>query len=160
MLRVTPKHSRLCSVSTHRRPACRLYKMAPISIWSLNYQTRDILAPEFGLGARKFYTDSSSSAHETYSARNVPRSAVRSKYLPMTYRARPFLAQWEFEHIKVVAPANREEHARLLAEKCRNDAAKVGINRWALEIVAGGDLIRSMIQALKEAEFSQTPAIS
>jgi hypothetical protein len=85
---------------------------------------------------------------------------LRSKCLPMTHRPRPFLAQWEFEHIKVVAPANREEHARLLAQKCRDDAAKVGINRWALEIVAGGDLISSMIQALNEAEFRQMCAIS
>jgi hypothetical protein len=59
-----------------------------------------------------------------------------------------------------VARANREEHARLLAEKCRDDAAKVGINRWALEIVAGGDLISRMIQALNEAEFRQMCAIS
>jgi hypothetical protein len=78
----------------------------------------------------------------------------------MRYRARSFLAQWEFEHIKVVACANREEHARLLAERCRDDAAKVRINRWALEIVAGGDLISSMIQALNEAEFRQMCVIS
>lgn len=85
---------------------------------------------------------------------------LRSKCLPMTYRAGPLPARLEFEHIKVVAPANREEHPRLSAEKRRNDAAKVGINGWALEIVAGGELIRSMIQALNEAEFRQTPAIS
>ena len=59
-----------------------------------------------------------------------------------------------------MARANREEHARLLAEKCRDDAAKVGISRWALEIVAGGDLISRMIQALNEAEFRQMCAIS
>lgn len=82
-------------------------------------------------------------------------SLPRSKHPPMRYRARPFLAQWEFEHVKPVARANREQQARLLAEKCRDDAAKMGINKWALEIVAGGDLIRNMIGALNEAEFTQ-----
>jgi len=47
-----------------------------------------------------------------------------------------------------------------LAEKCRDDAAKAGINKWALEIVAGGDLIRKLIGALNEAEFRHTGAIS
>jgi hypothetical protein len=46
----------------------------------------------------------------------------------MRYHARRFLADWEFEHIKGVARANREEHARLLAEKCRDDAAKANRN--------------------------------
>jgi hypothetical protein len=71
----------------------------------------------------------------------------------MGYYARQFLAEWEFEHIKVVERANREERARLLAEKCRDDAAGTGINKWALEIAAGGDLTRKLIKALKEAEF-------
>ena len=71
----------------------------------------------------------------------------------MGYNARRFLAEWEFEHIKAVERANREERARLLAEKCRDDAAKAGINKWALEIAAGGDLIRKLIKALNEAEF-------
>ena len=70
----------------------------------------------------------------------------------MRHHARQFLAEWEFEHIEVVARANREEHARLLAERCREDAAKAGINRWALEIVAGGNLIRKLMGALNEAE--------
>jgi hypothetical protein len=82
-------------------------------------------------------------------------SLPRPKHRPMKLCARPFLAQWVFEHIKPVARANREEQARLLAEKCRDDAAKVGINKWALEIVAGGDLVRNMIGALNEAEFKQ-----
>src|SRR5262249_38195196 len=69
------------------------------------------------------------------------------------YYARQFLAEWEFEHIKGVARADREEYARRLAEKCRDDAAKAGINKRALEIVAGGDLIRKLINALNEAEF-------
>ena len=42
----------------------------------------------------------------------------------MRYRARHFLAEWEFEHVKGVARTNCEEYARLLAEKCRDDAAK------------------------------------
>ena len=55
---------------------------------------------------------------------------------------------------RCVERANREERARLLAEKCRDDAARAGINKWALEIAAGGDLIRKLIKALNEAEFS------
>jgi hypothetical protein len=51
-------------------------------------------------------------------------------------------------------------NTRGLAEKCRDDAAKAGINKWALEIVAGGDLIHKLIGALNEAEFRQTAAIS
>jgi hypothetical protein len=81
-------------------------------------------------------------------------SLLKSKCAPMAYHARQFLAEWEFEHIKAVERANREERARLLAEKCRDDAAKAGINKWALEIAAGGDLIRELIKALNEAEFS------
>ena len=73
----------------------------------------------------------------------------------MGYYARQFLAEWELEHIKVVARANHEEHARLLAERCRDDAAKAGINKWALEIVAGGDLIRKLIGALNEIESKE-----
>ena len=71
----------------------------------------------------------------------------------MGYYARQFLAEWEFEHIKAVECVNCEERARLLAEKCRDDAARAGINKWALEIAAGGDLIRKLIKALNEAEF-------
>ena len=44
----------------------------------------------------------------------------------MRYRARHFLAEWEFEHVKGVARMNCEEYARVLAEKCRDDAAKAG----------------------------------
>jgi hypothetical protein len=73
----------------------------------------------------------------------------------MRYRARHFLAEWEFEHVKGVARRNCEEYARVLAEKCRDDAAKAGINKWALEIAAGGDLIRKLTGALNEAEFKE-----
>ena len=73
----------------------------------------------------------------------------------MGYRARQFLSEWEFEHMRCVGRANREEHARLLAERCRDDAAKAGINKWALEIAAGGDLIRKLTGALNEAEFKE-----
>jgi hypothetical protein len=58
----------------------------------------------------------------------------------MRYHARQFLADWAFEHIEGVARANREEHARLLAEKCRDDPAKAGINKRALEIWQGAIL--------------------
>src|SRR5262245_18991877 len=84
--------------------------------------------------------------------RNVLHFPVlKSKCASMGYHAR--MAEWEFEHIKTVARANREEQARLLTEKCRDDPAKAGIDKWALEIAAGGDLTRRLIGALTEAEW-------
>jgi hypothetical protein len=80
-------------------------------------------------------------------------SLLKSTCAPNGILRKTVLAEWEFEHIKVVERANREERARLLAEKCRDDAARAGINKWALEIAAGGHLTRKLIKALNEAEF-------
>jgi regulator of sirC expression with transglutaminase-like and TPR domain len=63
------------------------------------------------------------------------------------------LAQWEFEHIAdsdPVARSHREEEARRLALRCREDAGKAGISSQDLEAAAEGNLIGNMLQALDE----------
>lgn len=73
----------------------------------------------------------------------------------MRDQATKFLAQWELEHIKAVARSDREEHARVLALQCREDAAKAGISNRDLEAVVNDDLVGNMLQALDAAEFRQ-----
>jgi hypothetical protein len=73
----------------------------------------------------------------------------------MSDQAKKFLAQWEFEHIKVVARSDREDQARRLTLQCREDAAKAGISNQDLEAVVEGNLIGNMLQALDAAEFRQ-----
>jgi hypothetical protein len=73
----------------------------------------------------------------------------------MSDLAKKFLAKWEFEHIEVVARSVREEQARRLALRCREDAAKAGISSQDLEAAAEGNLIGNMLQALDAAEFRQ-----
>ena len=73
----------------------------------------------------------------------------------MTDQAKKFLAQWEFEHITVVARSDRENQGRRLALQCREDAAKAGISSQDLEVAAGGNLIGNMLQVLADAEFRQ-----
>jgi hypothetical protein len=75
--------------------------------------------------------------------------------LIMTDQAKKFLAQWQFEHITVVARSNREDQARRLALQCREDAAKAGISDQHLEAAVDGNLIGNMLQALDDAEFQQ-----
>jgi hypothetical protein len=73
----------------------------------------------------------------------------------MIDHVKKFLAQWEFEHITVVARSDREDQARRLALQCREDAAKAGISKEDLEAVVEGNLIGNMLQALDDAEFQQ-----
>ena len=73
----------------------------------------------------------------------------------MSEQAEKFLAQWEIEHIKMVARSHRKEQARRLALRCREDAAKAGISEQDLEAAAEGNLIGNMLQALDDAEFRQ-----
>jgi hypothetical protein len=63
----------------------------------------------------------------------------------MSEQAEKFLAQWEIAHIKVVARSNREDQARRLALRCREDAARAGINSQDLEAAAEGNLIANML---------------
>lgn len=71
----------------------------------------------------------------------------------MSEQAEKFLAQWEIEHVKMVARSDREDQARRLALRCREDAAKAGISSQDLEAAAEGDLIGNMLQALDDVEF-------
>ena len=73
----------------------------------------------------------------------------------MSDQATKFLAQWEFEHITVVARSDRQEQANRLALQCREDAVRAGINREDLEAAAEGNLVGNMLQALNAAEFRQ-----
>jgi hypothetical protein len=85
-------------------------------------------------------------------------NADRAEGLVMSEQAEKFLAQWEFEHIAdsdIVARADREDQARRLASRCREDAAKAGISSRDLEAAAEGNLIGNMLQALDAAEFRQ-----
>jgi hypothetical protein len=75
--------------------------------------------------------------------------------LIMTDQAKKFLAQWQFEHITVVARSNREDQARCLALQCREDAAKAGVSSQDLEAAVEGNLIGNMLQGLDDAEFRQ-----
>ena len=68
----------------------------------------------------------------------------------MSEQAEKFLAQWEIEHIKLVARSDREDQARCLALRCGEDAAKAGISSQDLEAAEG-----NMLQALDDAEFRQ-----
>jgi hypothetical protein len=54
-----------------------------------------------------------------------------------------------------VARSVREDQARRLALRCREDAAKVGISSPDLEAAAEGNLIGNILQALDAAEFRQ-----
>jgi hypothetical protein len=76
----------------------------------------------------------------------------------MSEQAEKFLAQWEFEHIAdsdIAARSDRDDQARCLALRCREDAAKAGISSQDLEAAAEGNLIGNMLQALDAAEFRQ-----
>jgi hypothetical protein len=71
----------------------------------------------------------------------------------MSEKAEKFLAQWQFEHVKLVARSDREYAAGRLALRCLEDAARAGISSLDLEAAAEGDLIGNMLQALDDAEF-------
>jgi len=73
----------------------------------------------------------------------------------MIKQANKFLALWECEHIKRAARSDREDEARRLALRCREDAARAGISSQDLEAAVEGNLIGNMLQALDDAEFQQ-----
>ena len=71
----------------------------------------------------------------------------------MNEQAEKFLAQWEIEHVKMVARSDRADQAQRLALQCREDAARAGISSQDLEAAAEGNLIGNMLQALDDVEF-------
>ena len=68
-------------------------------------------------------------------------------------QAEEYLAQWQIEHVKMVARSDREYEAGRLALRCLEDAARAGISSQELEVAAEGNLIGNMLQALDDAEF-------
>ena len=71
----------------------------------------------------------------------------------MSEQAEKFLAQWQIEHVKIVARSEREYEAGRLALRCLEDAARAGISSQDLQAAAEGNLIGNMLQALDDAEF-------
>ena len=71
----------------------------------------------------------------------------------MSEQAEKFLAQWQFEHVKIVARSEREYEAGRLALRCLEGAARAGISSQDLQAAAEGDLIGNMLRALDDAEF-------
>ena len=71
----------------------------------------------------------------------------------MSQQAEKFLAEWEIEHVKIVARSDREYEAGRLALRCLEDAARAGISSQDLEAAAEGSLIGNMLQALDDIEF-------
>jgi hypothetical protein len=84
-----------------------------------------------------------------------PASFQPTDWIVMSAQAAKFLAQWEFEHITLVARSDREEQARRLALQCREDAVRAGISTEDLETAVEGNLFDNMLQALNAAEFRQ-----
>jgi hypothetical protein len=73
----------------------------------------------------------------------------------MSEQAEKFLAQWEIEHVKMVAASDREYEAGRFALRCLEDAARAGISSQDLEAAAEANLIGNMLQALADTEFRQ-----
>ena len=73
----------------------------------------------------------------------------------MSEQAEKFLAQWQIEHVKIVARSDREDQARRLALRCREDAARAGISSQDLEAAVEGSLIGNMLQALDAADAAE-----
>ena len=73
----------------------------------------------------------------------------------MSEQAEEFLAQWEIEHVKMVARSDREDEAGRLALRCLEDAARAGISSQDVEAAAEANLIGNMLQALADVEFRQ-----
>jgi len=73
----------------------------------------------------------------------------------MSEQAEEFLAQWQIEHVKMVARSDREYEAGRLALRCLEDAARAGISSQDVEAAAEANLIGNMLQALADVEFRQ-----
>ena len=73
----------------------------------------------------------------------------------MSEQAEKFLAQWQIEHVKMVARSDREYEAGRLALRCLEDAARAGISSQDVEVAAEANLIGNMLQALADVEFRQ-----
>lgn len=79
--------------------------------------------------------------------------------LIMSDRAGDFLIEWFAQHVQALPPVQRLAEAVRLATDCRKDAVAAGIDLQDIRDVAGGDLIRKILQALDTAArlSSETP---
>jgi hypothetical protein len=69
----------------------------------------------------------------------------------MTYRAGDFLTGWLTQHVRPLPPVQRLAETVRLATACRRDAVAAGIDLQDIRDVAGGDLIRKILEALNTA---------
>ena len=66
----------------------------------------------------------------------------------MSDRARDFLNDWLFGHIKPLQPHKRVAVSVRLADQCRKDATVSGIPLQEIRDEVGGDLIRAILHVL------------
>ena len=66
----------------------------------------------------------------------------------MSDRAGDFLIHWLTQHVQALPPVQRLAEAVRLATDCRRDAVAAGIPLQEIRDVAGGDLIRKILEAL------------
>jgi len=66
----------------------------------------------------------------------------------MSDRAGDFLIHWLTHHVHALPPVQRLAEAVRLATECRKDAVAAGIPLQEIRDVAGGDLIRKILEAL------------
>jgi hypothetical protein len=67
------------------------------------------------------------------------------------FRPVEFLDRWEADHVEPVLAKQRGVIAARLAEQCRDDAARAGIEIADPMRAAKGNLVQNMLDALKEA---------
>ncbi len=77
----------------------------------------------------------------------------------MNDRAGDFLIHWFAQHVRPLPAVQRLAEAVRLATDCRKDAMAAGIDLQDIRNIAGGDLIRKILQALDTAAriSSETP---
>ena len=78
----------------------------------------------------------------------------------MSERAQEFLIQWFSAHVKGLPPVQRLAESVRLATKCRDDATLAGIPLHEIRTVAGGDLIRKLLEAMDIAERPNGGAVN
>lgn len=69
----------------------------------------------------------------------------------MIDQADEFLTGWLAQHVRALPPVQRLAETVRLATACRRDAVAAGIDLQDIREVAGGDLIRKILDALNTA---------
>ena len=78
----------------------------------------------------------------------------------MSERAKEFLIQWFSAHVKALPAVQRLAESVRLATKCREDATHAGIPLHEVRAVAGGDLIRKLLEAMDIAARANESAVT